>query len=387
MSISTVAMAALVVALAPPSGRPPEGALERYEPRIYDVKFEVQLAPAPQRDISRHVSFDLRDTPVVMPVIFQSTFSIVDPESLGATLWLNGIPDPDLTSRTHLDEGFPFHTQLAVLPIARFVGDSIRWELHYKTQVYSSRLDDLAAAEIRWPREWPGDVKDGLEPQMFIESDDPIFARTIEDISEGNLRGVPPFLAAKDIIRYSILNVRITSDGEDRKNFGMLHGLEMVGARRAAEQGAGSPADLVCVCVAMLRAAGIPARPVIGIEERMEGRRGPDGGPRAKKNETFVIWAEFYLPDTGWIPFDPVEMGGSVRNRNVRHAWPHFGSLDDLNKRATLAFHFIPPASVEVPENPAVWGWDPRPTRPTWGTEQTIELSMIYRGKGVEIDE
>jgi hypothetical protein len=134
---------------------------------------------------------------------------------------------------------------------------------------------------------------------MYIESDDPIFKETVDRVSEGKLRLVPPYLAAKDLIRYAINNIQTSGDGVDHGGLGQLRGIEVFGAKRAATDGIGTPHDLVCVCVAMLRAAGIPARPVIGMQESEK-----DG-----KNE-FVSWAEFYLPECGWIPFDPFVMRG-----------------------------------------------------------------------------
>ena len=112
-------------------------------------------------------------------------------------------------------------------------------------------------------------------------------------------------------------------------------------------------------------------RCVIGVEERPALRGGP----------TLVTWAEFYLPEVGWVPFDPVEMRGKVRTLDVRRPWPEFGTMDDLNERIPLSYHFVPPASVESPMNASVWGWDPRPGGDP-GTEQQIRFTIISRGKG-----
>ena len=74
------------------------------------------------------------------------------------------------------------------------------------------------------------------------------------------------------------------------------------------------------------------------------------------------------------MPFDPVELRKKgIQNRNVRDAWPEFGTMKDLNRRIPLAYHFIPPASVESPQNPAVWGWSPRGGKPA-NAEQRISL-------------
>ena len=208
---------------------------------------------------------------------------------------------------------------------------------------------------------------------MYIESNDPIFAETVERVSEGKLRFVPPYLAAKDLVRYCLNEIQISGSTMYFGRAGVLHGLNIDGALTAARNGRGNENDLVCVCVAMLRAAGIPARPVIGVEENEK-----------KKRDDLLVWAEFFLPGAGWIPFDPAEMRGKgLRNRDVRQPWPEFGEMKDLNRRIPLAYHFIPPKAVESPQRAAVWGWDPRPGD-TPAAEQRISIDIVSRGLAPE---
>lgn len=362
-----------VMMLAPPSGRPPMGPLKRVEPRVYDVTFGATITTLQQRYSPDRQSYALDNAPIVMPVIFLGTFSKVDAATVTPHLWLGSREDKTIAQRMEVKTGMPFHTSLAVMTINQFNGTAVRWNIQYSAQVWSSQIDDAAAANIAWPKEWPAEVQDGLKPQMYIESDDPIFKQTVDRVSQGKLRFVPPYLAAKDLVRYAINEVQMTGDGMERGFNRAILGLTVQGAKETAVERIGSPNDLVCVCVAMLRAAGIPARPVIGIQE----------DPETNKN-VFVVWAEFYLPDAGWVPFDPVAMRGKgIRTLDVRKPWPEFGTMDDLNRRIPLAYHFIPTASVEVPLNPAVWAWDPRPGGDN-GSEQVVNIGITNRGKGVD---
>lgn len=379
MLMKLVAALSVVVTMLvpdPPSGRPPVGPLKRLDPKMYDLNFQVAVATSIQQiatdkgQYATKENYNLVDAPIVLPLIYQGTFSRVDPTSVTGQLWLDAKPQ---NPRIVIKEGMPFGTALAIITIDRFFGQSFRWQVGYKMQAWSSVLDDAAAARIAWPKEWPKEVLDGLQPQTYIESDDPIFAETVERVSQGKLRLVPPYLAAKDLIRYAIDNIQTSGDGLDFGAQGQMRGIEVFGAKSAATAGLGTPHDLVCVCVAMLRAAGIPARPVIGAEEDEK---------TGKKQ--FVTWAEFYLPDCGWIPFDPFVMRGKgIRTMDVRKPWPELGTLKDLNRRIPLSYHFIPAATVETPRNPSVWGWDPRPGG-SQTSEQAITIGIVSRGRGIE---
>jgi hypothetical protein len=359
----------LATLAAPPSGRPPVGPLERFEPRAYDVSFQVTLGTTVHQDALSRVTLHLENTPIVFPLIYQSTFCRIGPDSITAHLWPGELEDLTLPQRRRIDGGLPYGGHLVVIPVTSFHGQSLRWKVAFTTTVWSSRVDDRAAAGVAWPREWPAEAADGLKPQMYIESDAPVFTETVERASGGRLRLVPPYLAAKDLVRYAISNVQVSGNGTLRLGMGFIHGMSMQGALATAASGRGSPHDLVCVCVALLRAAGIPARPVIGIEKNEKGV------------SDFVSWAEFYLPEAGWVPFDPMELRGqSLHVRDVREPWKGMGTLKDLNRRVPLAFHFIPPVAVQAPQAPAVWGWDPRPAGAP-DAEQYIDLGMASRGR------
>ncbi len=418
---------------APPASMPPKGPLYRSDPKVYDVRFEVTV----NTEILGHryrTLFDLSDTPIVMPLVFQGAYSQIHDDSVWANLWLDSRADRGLADRFRIEgddtigDGYPHHTHLAVLPIAHFRGQSLRWSIGYRVQSWSCRIDDNLAAQIPWPRQWPreliddsnpprpwprqwpAEVADALKPQMFIESDALLFTEEVARVDKQfNLRMMTPFMAAKVLLRNSLSRVRITSngthwlvidsrwwtynqhpffrpgaspDGQHRirpQQIPMIKGLKVNGAAAAVRSGMGSPHDLVCVCVATLRAAGIPARAVIGTQEGTKKRR--IGGGAAE----IISWAEFYLPGAGWVSFDPAEMAGqAIMNRNLHDPWPEFGTMKDLNLRIPLAYHFIPPREVESPQHPAIWGWSPGPLGVPDTTEQWIYVGIASLGRGVD---
>lgn len=371
-----VVLALAAVMYSPPSGRPPIGPLERYEPKLYDLRFDVSLSTVIPRQglITDQRHYDLFDAPIAMPLILQGAYSRVHQDSLYARLWLQSREDATFQRRSRVDSGFPHHTHLMVMPVERFRGTHLRWQLSYRVQSWSSKIDEKWAAKLTWPKQWPQEVQDGLRPSHLIESDEPIFARSIDRVTNGNLRMAPPYLAAKQIVRYTISRFQVSGNGTDRGFGGIIRGLNVKGASAAWQNGLGTAHDLVCTCVAMLRAANIPARPVIGVFENDE----------KNGRHEFISWAEFYLEGAGWIPFDPDEMRGkAINNRNLRDPWPEFGTMKDLNERIPLSYFFIPPAGLEAPWKPIVWGWDPRPGGDP-STEPAVSFTMISRGKGKE---
>lgn len=360
-------------ASAPPSGRPPVGAAQREEPRAYTLTFGSTLITGTTGNefgVVKQATFTLENAPIVMPVIFLGTYSRVTGDSVRAKLWLD---HREAATNLQIKGGYRQHEHLATITVDQFNGSSIRWEVQYEVQSWSSRVDDATAMEVPWPEEWPKEVADGLKPQMFIESDDPMFARIVNQIAQGRLDAVPPYLAAKELVRYVINEIQPTGDGIAYGNLNTMLGMELIGARESMIRKIGTPHDLVCASVALLRAANIPARPVIGVTERNK-----------RKKEEFVTWAEFYLPETGWIPFDPVELRGKgVRTMDARKPWPEFGTMKDMNYRIPLSYHFIPPASVQSPGYPAVWAWDPRPKSDRTSLFQ-VQIGITSRGRGVD---
>ncbi len=357
-----------------PAGRPPEGALDRYDPRAYNLRYEVTIATEtldrmPVRPQARRIAVE--DTPIMFPLILQSTFSEIDLDSLTPRLLPDYVPDETISDRARIDDGLPLNQHLAVLPIEEFEGTAIRWEVGYDVKVWNSRINDEAAAGIAWPAEWPEEVRDALDPQQYIESDAELFAQTVERVSEGRLREITPYIAAKELVRYSLLNLHVSSKGIIRRHDRAIVGLRIEGAEAAAQRGQASRPDVVNICVAMLRSAGIPARAVIGTRE----------DPARRNKGEYDVWGEFYLPDTGWVPFDINELRAqNLRALSVHEPWRGFGNLRNHNRRIPLAYHYLPPVTAQSPQEPAIWGWDPRPAT-SQSLYQTINMRIRSHGR------
>jgi len=295
---------ALLGMIAPelPKNDPPHPPLQRGDARIYNIQIQVQNK--------------LRTTG--WPMLPHTNWSQLDVDSVGVS---------DATSKD-----IPFTAQ-------ETTADPKQWQLqiqqkdytvHFRALAFSSELDNRVASSIPWPKEWEASVSEYVQPSKFIESGDSIFVDAVRE--NGDPRSVPVHIAAKVLIRYCLQNIESTGRYTHSKG-SITTGIDVKGARRAVRNGKGSAADLVCVCVATLRAAGIPARPVVGITNA-------DTVGTLPVDPHYMVWGEYALPGAGWVPFVPKRMRGTVDGLSTTQPWQGLGTLPWLNRRIPLAYNF-----------------------------------------------
>jgi hypothetical protein len=314
-----------------------------------------------------------------VPIIAQSTFSVVDPSSVTAQLFVQGQPARAMKDRVTWVQQLPFGMAAMGIAVGDVSGQSLRWNVTWRVQVWNSRLDEAAAAAITWPHEWPAEVRHSLAPQPGIESDAPEFRQFVERVSEGRLRQVTPYIAAKELVRATIRSFRAVDMTGLRQENGFTRGLVLQGAYAAMQNGQGSVHDMAAACVAVLRAAGIPARVVVGMADL-------PGGSSGQTRTRLLTWGEFYLPSAGWVPFDPAKLRGSGNALPAAdRPWPNFGNWDELNQRVPLSYTWSTPApgASSLPY-PAVWAWSGSGYTVDGITQDSIGLQMVGRGRGQE---
>jgi hypothetical protein len=379
--LAALALAAIVAPLAGWQAAPTQAvrAVVRVEPKLYDARFDVAFIGFPAN--SSEPAVTLENTSFLLPMIMDGPFSRVDQASMRPELLLDGRPDRGVSERARLDAKQELGMTMAVIPIVSFRGSSIRWSVAWRVQSWSCRVDEGLLARATWPREWPEEVRSALEPQKGIESDQP-FAKAIVGQALGDrLRQTAPWFAAKEILRTCVVGFRsVSTNGLERRAQGRVIGLKMDGARIAVERGGGTTHDLVAACVAALRAAGLPARPVVGIvEEDNDDRRSRD-----RRRTVLASWGEVFIPDCGWVPFDPNRLrGAAVRQLRVQDAWPGVGTWRDLNDRVPIAWCFAP-RDFPGSDFASVWAWQPSVRVSALSLEATITVQLISRGRGVE---
>lgn len=378
---------------APP---PPSLFLTFVEEKDWTIHLEVELRPenvlyAP--DLTginapyTTPSYAFRSADVVFPLIESTASSITLLDNFNfktQLLWesVDSSPPPVLIDAPPAIGRFG-HWRLEPLPDNRaYAGHRMRLVLDIPVLCRETRLNERAAAAVRWPAlPWPPDIQSALEPQRYVESDDPAIDLLLSELLPNQPpRSLPPLRTAKTILARVIERFQPTTMGYDFGSTGLVRGFDIKGARAVAAafsegETKVSPFDLPCIYVALCRAAGLPARLVIGFD------------PVASDKQQYPIfhaWAEVYLYDENaqplnaadppgrgeWIPVDPIKQREfASRAPPINTPWLFLGTHEHLKDIIPLAHTFHPPTSVlQAPMfahgSPALWGWRPEPSLP-----------------------
>ena len=240
---------------------------------------------------------------------------------------------------------------------------------------YETIYHEDQAATLEWPTTpWPAEADSTFQPQQFVSNvrssmdvDTPV-TRLVRQWTDGkDPRAVRPALLAKFLAGRVLEHVRTVlppttterdADPQTRRAYSdALSGFLVQSADVTAASGEGTLHDMTVLLAAVYRAAGIPARIVIGYDENEDS-----------KTKQLRSWVEFALFDEGdpkdteddvlaWIPVDI----GRMRERSNRayplnQKWKYFGTHDELDDTVPLALHFHPPTAVRS-YRPALFGW------------------------------
>lgn len=158
----------------------------------------------------------------------------------------------------------------------------------------------------------PKDVKNYLKAETLIESGD----RTIKSFVSSTLprdfaKKLSVFEASRSLYQAVIARVAYTTMSGGRPS-----------AAWTLRNGYGDCGYFSSLFVAACRQAGIPARPVTGF---LEG------------TNQWHIWAEFYVPNAGWVPCDPSFADGL----DPQGTYPlYFGVIPEMNRRVATSVGF-----------------------------------------------
>ncbi|MEZ6243499.1 MAG: transglutaminase domain-containing protein [Phycisphaerales bacterium] len=376
-----IAAGALLLPTAPARAQDEKAAAEpvgnRYlklvRKREWTVRMQVTLEASREPHIVSYSNIDrfrYERLSMFMPLPPKTASSLPRPDSEEGTLFLDGVEgdqDPTVVG--------PFHSDTNYARYDAENGDTrvVRVVHKYDTISWDTVFDERAALEVPWPTgEWPDEAKSTFGPQQFINPagvPDPPVADLVKAWTEGkDPRSVPPVTLAKWLAGRVQELVQLQGDGVNRAHYigagNATEGIELQGAAETAIEARGSRHDMALLLVAVYRAAGLPARLVIGADDNPES-----------SSKEIRSWVEFCLYDekneiVAWIPVDVAELRSrSSRMQAMDRPWEYFGTNDELHEIAVIGCHFIPPAQVRAFNSPAFYGMRMSPLMPPYAKQ------------------
>ncbi len=349
------------------------GALRRTDSRRWELSLHLTLPAISKSDDTAEA--------LIIPVSLLDTWSQADPRSFRAQALVDMAPfAPARAGLTVVPNRFG--ESRAVLPLATRIEERVQADVGWTLESWSCELDEASAARIPWPSAWPSDVERWRQASPGIESGSPVVAQAVAQLRQGLPSDMPPVYAAKEVIRAGTRALR-NADHEEGTTTGVLRrGVAVHGAAAALSTQVGSPADLVCVCLAYLRAAGFPARPTIGLAP--SGKPGQSGA-----EHQLTLWGEVFLPELGWVPFDADEIRGGVSPQTqVTRPWKGFGTDRDLKECVPITHElmiFAPKAkdAARSASHAALCRLQTRLDQPGVGPiDILVRTTLLSRGRG-----
>ena len=324
-------------------------------------------------------TIDVERAVLVFPVAPVTAISSPRTSSIEGTLRSDGGVIDD---SVRLLDGYASGARLVAFDSEQLVTKTLRMTVHVPMRSWETRVDDRRALEIMWPGEpiealYPEEALSALLPERYIESDAPAVQNLLTEWTGGDPKILRPYalakhLAGKVVNAYQPQFTRFRTEADLHSDAGQRYrittpvagtylGINVDGALSAAQRTDGriNVLDMPNLLCALYRAAGIPARVVVGFDTRSE--RDPEGFP------AIVAWVEFYLWDNvraegHWIPVDVIRQRefGSIAPP-ITQAWKFFGTIEDAEHLCPLSLHWHPPTFVMNEGAPLLWGWLPTP--------------------------
>ena len=173
-------------------------------------------------------------------------------------------------------------------------GANITLDVTYTVRIRLTNLIGNRTVQFSTLQNLPSEARKYLQPTQYIESDNPVFRGIANKFREKStnvlqlINYLDNFTANYITYDNAALNDtnRLTQDSEDS-------------ALATYTKGTGVCTNYSRLLVALLRAAGIPARTVAGwaVENWLPGITYTDTIEH--------VWVELYLPGSGWVPVEP----------------------------------------------------------------------------------
>jgi len=316
--------------------------------------------------------FNLATAAIVFPVLKDSASHKTYPATLTSKLTFNDVLIADKPAG--FEDKYPCGTRLGRWEIKDKKGREVRLQVDIPMTCWQTRFDIKRASKLTWPGTWPavpmstftdlqslGADKNG-NPVVLINHAAENIKALVKKWTDGkDPRSVAPVALAQFLAGQVLEYIQPSGDGLSFLRNSGFQGFDLIGAEQAVATRRGTEQDVACVLTAVYRAAGLPARVVIGYDLSKE--RGDDANFLEKRSSSvplFRTWVEFCLyeessPKELWVPVD-INRQRKISSRNSKN-WKYFGDNDDLEYVLPISHQFHPPTTVISHGAPCFWGW------------------------------
>lgn len=381
-TISAVALASLLSALPTTQSASTSAPIVRSDPKITEVRLEVDLysiVPTSVVTDGRVVgqSFHFRRVEIGVPLLMRTSWCDTDFDKLTTRAWVDGTELRFDASKVFKR---PAAGQQAMLGFDLDTGRNdfaqLRTQATYLVQRWDVSVDERAAAAVTWPREWPPETQSFLGREFGINPEDEAIKSLAASATPGGPRSTTPFVAARNAVGAALSRWKsLTGSSGERNPDRSLRGIAFSTGSWGLAAGKGSAIELCATTVAAIRSVGIPARMVHGLRTESSGRD--------NSRVEFHTICEFFLPEMGWIPFDPLEMrsNGAATKPGIAPI-KGFANVTDLRKVLPLAYVLVPDGYQKA-DRYALWGvrFGPGSIEQDGATSRVI-LQETSRGNG-----
>lgn len=361
----------------------------------------TQLRGDPSGVLPPSPMFALNNIEFLFPILDSSAMHEVYPSRMTSVFQVDTRPvdkSPDIL------HGYQSLSSIGIWKAEKVLDDYLVFIMEVPMTCWETRIDESAARRRDWPgAAWSAEMALCLEPQLFVEAGDPAVHDLVRQWTRGDPRARKPYDLAKWLAARVIEHMRITDPPTASQARGValgqttavfVEGFVVHGAAATARAKQGSVFDMACLLTAVYRAAGLPARLVIGYDVK----------PSEERSGLLLrSWVEFFLPrnpppasspdsraavtsrDGEWIPVDITrqwEFSSRAPRQELR--WEYFGHNEEFDFVVPIAFHWLPPEDCTNTGPPGFWGWRPSPSNQAGDSEIKVWAYETPRKGGVD---
>lgn len=309
-------------------------------------------------------TLDIATAAVVFPVNRGTASSELDAANVKGVLKFDDVVVDDQPK--YSDSQYHSGTRLGRWEMTNRRGREMQLEVELPMTCWETQFDEEAASRIPWPSApWPPAAASALEPDTkVVDWHDPKVTGLVKQWTDGkDPKSLTPVRLAKFLMGRVLEHCQPSGDGLAFAETGAFRGVDLQSVAVTASTGRGSEHDVTNLLASVYRAAGLPARTVIGYDLTEKKGQNSTFLSRRRNSAKLRAWVEFCLYDEGsqksqWVPVDVIRMRGSgSRAPALDLPWKFFGENDELDDVVPFAFQYHPPTTVVAHGFPAFWGW------------------------------